>query len=67
MVADEVGTLGGVATVTGADWVVGAGVLKDGFAGLTGETGLVTLVGFDKDFAQVFDVFSHEPLHTGCP
>jgi hypothetical protein len=60
-----VGTL--VGAVTGADWVVWTDVLKVGFAGLTGEAGLITLVGFDKDFTQVFDVFSHEPLHTGCP
>ena len=60
-----VGTL--VGAVTGADGVVVTDVLKVGFAGLTGETGLITLVGFDKDFTQVFDVFSHEPLHTGCP
>jgi hypothetical protein len=42
-------------------------VLKVGFAGFIGDTGLVTLVGFDKDFTQVFNVFSHAPPHTGCP
>lgn len=60
-----VGTL--VGAVTCADGVAVTDVLKVGFVGLTGETGLVTLVGFDKDFTQVLDVFSHVPLHTGCP
>jgi hypothetical protein len=56
-----------VGAVTGADGVVVTDVLKVGFTGLTGETGLVTLVGFDKDFTQVFDEVTHAPLQTGCP
>lgn len=65
VVCGKLCTVGGVATVTGADWVGVTDVLKVGFAGLTGETGLVTLVGFDKDLTQVFDEVTHDPLHTG--
>ena len=48
---------------------VGVGVANTpvGFAGLIGETGLATFVGFVIDFVQVFCVVIHEPLHTGCP
>jgi hypothetical protein len=46
---------------------VGVGVANTpvGFAGLIGETGLATFVGFVIDFVQVFCVVIHEPLHTG--
>jgi len=37
-----------------------------GLIGLTGDTGLVTFVGFVSDFVQVLDVVTHVPLHVGC-
>jgi hypothetical protein len=52
-VASEFGTVFGVCTVTGEDWIVGADVAEVGFNGLTGDTGLV---GLFIDFLQVSDV-----------
>jgi hypothetical protein len=52
-----------VAAVAGEDGVVRTLV---GFTGLTGETGLVTLVGFVTDFTQLFDVVT-QGCHTGLP
>jgi len=52
-----------VGAVAGEDGVVRTLV---GFAGLTGETGLVTLVGFVTDFTQLLDVVT-QGCHTGCP
>ena len=42
---------------------VGVGVVNT-FVGLTGETGLVTLVGFVTDFTQLLDVVT-QGCHTG--
>ena len=57
--------LGAVVVCTVA---VGVGVANAlvGFTGLTGDTGLLTFVGFVTDFTQVFDVVVHVPLHVGC-
>lgn len=52
-----------VGAVTGADGVVVTDVLKVGFAGLTGETGLVTLVGLVRLLTHESCVVSvHVPL-----
>jgi hypothetical protein len=57
-----------VGAVTVEDWVVRAAVLVGlvGFNGLTGDTGLATLVGFVIDFTQLLDVVT-QGCHTGCP
>jgi hypothetical protein len=52
-VVSEFGTVFGVCTVTGEDWIVGADVTEVGFNGLTGDTGFV---GLFIDFLQVSDV-----------
>jgi hypothetical protein len=62
-VVSEFGTVFGVCTVTGEDWVVGADVVEVGFNGLTGDTGLV---GLFIDFLQVSDVVT-QGCHTGLP
>lgn len=52
-----------VGAVAGADGVVVTDVLKVGFAGLTGETGLVTLVGLVRLLTHESCVVSvHVPL-----
>ena len=62
-VASEFCTEFGVCAVTGEDWIVGTDVVKVGFNGLTGDTGLV---GLFTDFLQVFDVVT-QGCHTGLP
>ena len=52
-----------VGAVATEDWVVRTLV---GFAGLTGDTGLVTFVGLVTDFTQVLDVVT-QGCHTGLP
>ena len=71
-VATELGTVFGVDTVAGEDWVVWTDVVEVGLVGLagftgdTGLTGLVTFVGFVIDFTQVLDVVT-QGCHTGFP
>ena len=52
-----------VGAIAGEDGVVRTLV---GFAGLTGDTGLVTFVGLVIDFTQVFNVVT-QGCHTGLP
>ena len=54
-VGSELGTVVGVCTVAGKDWVVWTDVA---------ETGLAGLVGLSIDFLQVFDVVT-QGCHTG--
>ena len=63
-VVTEFATSGGVGAIT-VD--VGVGDTLVGFNGLTGDTGLVTLVGLVSDFVHVLLVVVHVPLHVGCP
>ena len=55
-VVSEFGTVFGVCTVTGEDWIVGADVVELGLVGLAGFTGETGLVGLFTDFLQVSDV-----------
>lgn len=56
----------GIPVVVGVVTAVAVGLTTlVGFVGLTGETGDVTLVGFDTDFTHVLVEVVHGPI-TGC-
>ena len=65
-VATELGTVFGVDTVAGEDWVVWTDVVEVGLVGLAGFTGDTGFVGLVADFLQVSDVVA-QGCHTGLP
>ena len=65
-VATELGTVFGVDTVAGEDWVVWTDVVEVGLVGLAGFTGDTGFVGLVAAFLQVSDVVT-QGCHTGLP